>query len=408
MATTYRLAGATTTEREHRVPLDHARPDGPSITVFTREVAALDGGDRPYLLFLQGGPGFEATRPTSPPSGWMARALRDYRVLLIDQRGTGRSTPLGATVPGATPAEQIEYLALFRADSIVRDAELIRRELGVERWSILGQSFGGFCALTYLSIAPDGLAEAIITGGLASIGQPIDEAYRLTYAEAERQLDKYFGRYPDDRARLAELFRRIENEALILPSGDRLTTRRFRQLGAKLGDHAGFEGLHHILELPADSRAFLTDVEEACRYGRNPIYVALQEACWADGTATDWAAQRLLPDRFEEEGFLYGEHFFPWMYEDYAGLRGWREVGELAARRTWPRLFDEAVLARNEVPVAATIYVEDLYVPAKTARETAAKVRGLRAWETNEYVHSGLRADERVLDRLIGMVKGRV
>ena len=45
---------------------------------------------------------------------------------MLDQRGTGRSSPIG-TLPGLTPAEQAEYLTHFRADSIVRDAELIRR-----------------------------------------------------------------------------------------------------------------------------------------------------------------------------------------------------------------------------------------------------------------------------------------
>ncbi len=103
MATTIRVPGAVLTEREHRVPLDHARPDGPTITVFTREVADPDGGaEKPYLLFLQGGPGMEATRPTSPPTGWLRRAIADYRVLLLDQRGTGRSTPVG-DIPGDTP-----------------------------------------------------------------------------------------------------------------------------------------------------------------------------------------------------------------------------------------------------------------------------------------------------------------
>ena len=100
MTATYHAPGVVLTEREHLVPLDHARPDGEQITVFTREVAAPDGLDRPYLVFLQGGPGFEATRPTSPPSGWIRCALAEYRVLLIDQRGTGRSTPVGEHIPG--------------------------------------------------------------------------------------------------------------------------------------------------------------------------------------------------------------------------------------------------------------------------------------------------------------------
>src|SRR5688500_19077031 len=115
MAITYRFPGAILTEREHTVPLSHAAPDGRTITVFTREVAAPDGLDRPYLVFLQGGPGFEATRPASPPTGWMKRALRDFRVLLVDQRGTGRSTPVGAEIPGDTPDAQAGYLTHFRA-----------------------------------------------------------------------------------------------------------------------------------------------------------------------------------------------------------------------------------------------------------------------------------------------------
>jgi pimeloyl-ACP methyl ester carboxylesterase len=408
MTTTIRVPGAILTEREHDVPLDHANPDGPTIRVFAREVADPDGGDRPYLVFLQGGPGFEATRPTSPPSGWIKRALRDYRVLLLDQRGTGRSTPVGSQVPGATPAEQAAYLSHFRADSIVRDAESIRRDLGVDRWSVLGQSFGGFTSLTYLSIAPEGLREAFITGGLSPIGRPADEVYAATWVRLRDANARYYARYPEDRARVGEIHRRLEAEDVRLPSGDRLTVRRFRQLGLWLGMSDGFELLHHVLELPFGSQAFLHDVEGGVRFTRNPIYATLHESSYADGCATRWSAHRLAPDWLEGSEAFTAEHVFPWMFEDYGALRPHREAAGLLAEHPWPRLYDGDRLARTEVPVAATIYVNDLYVERAFAEETAAAVGGLRAWITDEYEHNGLRADgERVLGRLIDLVRGR-
>lgn len=406
--TSYRTPGATFTEREHTVPLDHSVPDGQTITVFTREVAAPDGNDRPYLLFLQGGPGFEATRPTSPPSGWLKRALLDYRVLLLDQRGTGRSTPVGPMIPGATPEAQAAYLTHFRADSIVRDAEAIRRELGVERWSILGQSFGGFTSMAYLSMAPEGLAEAYLTGGLSPIGRPVDDIYGATYRRLLASNRRYLERYPDDRARIRDILRRLEDEDVRLPSGDRLTARRFRQLGLWLGDSAGFELLHHVVELPFGSSAFLHDAEAGVRFDRNPIYATLHESSYADGVPTRWSADRLLPDEIASEGYLTAEHVFPWMWEDYHGLRGHAAAAGLLADHPWPRLYDADQLRRNEVPVAATIYVNDLYVERDFAEETAATIRGIRVWETDEFEHNGLRADgERVLGRLIDMVRGR-
>jgi pimeloyl-ACP methyl ester carboxylesterase len=406
--TTYRVPGAVLTEREHTVPLDHARTEGPTITVFTREVAAPDGLDRPYLVFLQGGPGFEATRPTSPPTGWMKQALKEYRVLLLDQRGTGRSTPVGSQIPGDTAEAQAEYLTHFRADSIVRDAESIRHELGVERWSILGQSFGGFTSMTYLSIAPEGLREAIITGGLSPIGRPVDDVYAATYRRLIVQNRRYFERYPDDRARVREILQRLDDEEVRLPSGDRLTARRFRQLGLRLGDSAGFELLHHVIELPFASLAFLHDAARGLEFERDPIYATLHESSYADGFPTRWSAHRLLPDEVEQEGYLTAEHVFPWMWEDFGGLRPQRDAAHLLAEHPWPALYDGDRLRKNDVPVVATIYVNDLYVERDFAEETAATIRGLRTWQTDEFEHNGLRADgERVLGRLVDMLRGR-
>ncbi len=407
MTVRYHVPGAVLTEREHEVPLDHARPDGPKITLFSREVAAPDGLDRPYLIFQQGGPGGEATRPTAPPSGWQKRAIEDYRLMLIDQRGTGRSTPVG-DIPGDTPQAQAAYMTHFRADAIVRDAELIRGELGVDRWSILGQSFGGFCAMTYLSFAPAGLKEAFITGGLSPIGRPVDDVYSATYLRLIDKNRAYFERYPDDRQRLRDTLRRLDDEEVRLPSGERMTSRRFLQIGNKLGDSAGFELIHHVLELPFGSRAFLADAEDVNRFGRNPIYATLHELSYADGVPTRWSAERLLPDEVAQERYFTAEHVFRWMWEDYGQLRSHRAAAEILAEHPWPKLYDADQLAHNEVPVSATIYVNDLYVERRFAEETASQISGLRPWITNEYEHNGLRADgERVLGRLIDLVRGR-
>jgi pimeloyl-ACP methyl ester carboxylesterase len=408
MTVTYRVPGAILTEREHTVPLRHGAPDGRTLTVFTREVAAPDDERRPYLVFFQGGPGFEAARPTSPPSGWIKRAIADYRVLLVDQRGTGRSSPVGSELPGDTPQAQAEYLTHFRADAIVRDAEQIRHELGVDRWSLLGQSFGGFISMAYLSTAPERLREVFITGGLSPIGRSVDDIYRATYGRLADKNRAYFARYPEDRARTREILHRLDGEDLRLPSGDRLTARRFRQLGMWLGDSAGFELLHHVLELPIGSPAFLYDIETAVRFARNPIYATLHESSYADGVATRWSAARLLPEEILAEGYFTAEHVFPWMWEDYGMLRPHADAAELLADHVWPKLYDADRLRRNDVPVAATIYADDLYVERAFAEQTAATIRGLRAWITNEYEHNGLRADgERVLGRLIDLVRGR-
>jgi pimeloyl-ACP methyl ester carboxylesterase len=339
---------------------------------------------------------------------WWDRALKDYRLLLLDQRGTGRSTPVGE-LPDMSPQEQAEYLTHFRADSIVRDAEAIRRELGVEKWSVLGQSFGGFCVVSYLSLAPDGLAEAFVTGGLPPLDLHPDDVYRKTYERARAKNAAYYERYPEDRDRVSEIVERLDAEDVRLPTGDRLTARRFRQLGNILGMSYGAEQLHYVLELPFGSRAFLHDAQDQMSFARNPIYAVIHEACYAPGVATRWSAERVFPDDLRDDPtFLTGEHIYPWMFEEYGALRPLREAAEILAEHEWPDLYDPARLAENEVPAAAAIYAEDMYVERELSEQTAARIRGLRPWVTNEYEHDGLRANgQRVLGRLFDLVQGR-
>jgi pimeloyl-ACP methyl ester carboxylesterase len=400
----YSVPGLVMTDHELTVPLDHADRDGERITIFAREVAEPEGREKPFLVFFQGGPGFEAFRPTGNPRGpgFLDRALKDFRMLLLDQRGTGRSTPV-------TGHESAEYLEHFRADSIVRDAELLREALGVERWSVLGESFGGLCVFSYLSFAPDGLREAFVTGGVPGIGVGVDDVYRATWERMLERNRRYYERFPQDRRRMLELVARLESEDFRLPTGDRLTARRLRTHGSKLGMSDGPESLHYILELPFDSPAFRHDVADGLGVARNPVYALLHEACWADGGVTDWSAERMRPERFDEHPELFtGEHILPWVFEDYGALAPARETAEALARHEWPRLYDPEVLAANTVPTAAAIYTEDLYVERAFSEQTVAATPKLHGWVTSEYDHNGLRADgERILGRLIDLVRGR-
>jgi pimeloyl-ACP methyl ester carboxylesterase len=408
MAPTYHARNVVFTEHELEVPLDHARPDGDRITVFARELADPDGLDKPFLVFFEGGPGHEPVRPTRTARAWIDRALSDFRVLLLDQRGTGRSEPVGA-LPGMSAGEQADHLAHFRADSIVRDAELFRQALGVERWTALGQSFGGMCVTAYLSIAPHGLAEALISAGLPPLGRAVEDVYRLTWARTLERNARYFERYAEDRARMLDVVARLESDPPRLPSGDLLTPRRLRVAGNVLGMSYGAEELHALLERPLDSPGFLHDVDSPMEFTRNPLYAILHEACWADGVPTRWAAERTMPAQFESEPeLLYGEHVLPWVFEEMGALRPLREAAGLLAEREWPRLYDEEVLRANEVPCAAAIWTDDMYVPRELSEETAGIIRGLRPWLTNEYDHDGLRDDgARIFTRLHDLARGR-
>jgi hypothetical protein len=104
-----------------------------------------------------------------------------------------------------------------------------------------------------------------------------------------------------------------------------------------------------------------------------------------------------------------GEMIYPWMFETHAALRPLSEAAELLAKRDdWPPLYDDAALAACEVPTAAVVYHDDMYVDRVGSLETAEAVRGLRAWVTNEYEHDGLGHGERVFARLVDMARGEV
>jgi pimeloyl-ACP methyl ester carboxylesterase len=417
-----RIPGLELTDHTFRVPLDHSHEDGPSIEVFAREVVAAGRGgeDLPWLVYLQGGPGGKSPRPNGPGQ-WLGQAVKTHRVLLLDQRGTGRSTPVTArTVRGMDPASLAAYLRHFRADSIVADAEMIRQRLtGGARWDTLGQSYGGFITLTYLSQAPQGLRTCYVTGGLPGITATVDDVYAHTYPRVAAKNAAYYRRYPDDVAAVRRIADHLDAEDVRLPDGDRLTTRRLRLLGNAFGMSDGFEDVHWMLDEAwhGDELAdgFRHEVMAATGFVDKPIFT-LQEFCYGrPGQASRWAADRALT-RYPEfatdaDPLLFtGEMMYRWMFDDIAALRPFAAAADLLAEAgDWPELYDPAALAANDVPVLAAVYFDDMYVDADLQLQTAALMGNVRTWVTNEYEHNGLRAsDGKVLARLMDMAAGRV
>ena len=246
------------TEHLFEVPRDYARPAAGNIQLFARSArkaekpadpAEADSKKQlPWFVYLQGGPGFECRSPQNFP--WTNTVLdRGYQVLCLDQRGTGLSTAISYSTLGLRGDDPVQagYLKSFRADSIVKDCEAIRQALTAsyppekQKWSIMGQSFGGFCATTYLSFFPEGLREVFICGGLPPLVNNPDEVYERLYKKVLKRNEAYYAKYPEDVDRvkqIARLLQRFGNAAKVgMPSGGILSARKFQQLGLSFGFH---------------------------------------------------------------------------------------------------------------------------------------------------------------------------
>lgn len=408
------------------VPLDWNDPEGETIEIFARELVAAERrhDDLPLMVHLQGGPGGKGTRPLSR-SAWLGAALQRFRLVIPDQRGTGCSTPVQAADFAAMPAEEAaRRLSLHRADSIVRDFEAIRAAHydGRQWWSV-GQSYGGFLTLRYLSVAPEALVGCAVTGGLIGLDADADEVYRRTFPRVAAKNRVFRERTPHLAERIERIAALLASEDVRLPGGDRLTVRRFQTLGMGFGMQPGFDRVHWVLDEafadPAETRlsdAFLATVEEATGFATNPLYAALQEAIYGAGPS-NWAAQRAREERpeFAETAsplLFTGEMVFPWMFEELRELRPYRAGMELLAEREWwidpgNSFYDPVRLAANEVPVEAAVYLEDMYVDADLALETAGRVAGVHVWATNEYEHDGVHHDG-VAERLFTALEQRL
>ncbi|PBK73997.1 alpha/beta-hydrolase [Armillaria solidipes] len=422
--------GIKVIERFFDLPLDYSNPEGKKIRVFARNLipkskakTAKEEEELPYLVYLQGGPGYEIPFPNI--NGYVAEIHEQgYQTLWMDPRGTGLSTHISPeSLPASLTTDQAiaDYLKFFRADSIAKDCEAIRRILlghkpnpEDRKWTILGQSFGGFCAITYLSFHSEGLKEVFTTGGLAPLVDHPDSVYAATVLRVMKRNKIYYDKYPQDIQRVRNIVSYLEENEVQVSNGGRLSPNRFQHLGMDFGMHGGIDRVHQLVFRAAndlDTFGHLTYktvqlVEQAQSFDGNPIFSILHEAIYCQGRASKWAAARTLQDypQFSWSSvksladsvpiYFTGEMIFPSMFDDYANLRPLKGAAEIIAQYDgWGQLFDLQQLSKNEVKVSSVSYFDDMYVDFNLAQDTAAKIKNTEQYVTNQLVHSGLRAD---------------
>ncbi len=130
--------------------------------VWYRSVGECERPGRLPVLVLHGGPG--ATHQYLEPLAALAASGR--RIIFYDQIGCGRS---------ARPTDPDFY----SAELFVEEVATVRRELGLERVHLLGQSWGGMLAMQYAADRPPGLASISVADSPADMKQWVSEANRL-------------------------------------------------------------------------------------------------------------------------------------------------------------------------------------------------------------------------------------
>ena len=169
-------------------PLDPSRPDGTRIEVNYAVLPALARNKSPdAVFFFAGGPGQSAIDLAGQLSAYLARFANRRDIVLIDQRGTGRSAPLKCEDDNAArplaeilqPSRQLAVLAACRealqkkphgdprfytTPIAVQDADAVRRALGLARINLMGVSYGTRAVLEYQRQFPDAVRRAVIDG----------------------------------------------------------------------------------------------------------------------------------------------------------------------------------------------------------------------------------------------------
>jgi pimeloyl-ACP methyl ester carboxylesterase len=169
-------------------PLDPASPTGRAIEVHYAVLPALARNKKPDPVFVfAGGPGQSAIALAGPLERQLSRALNRRDVVLVDQRGTGRSAPLQCDEQAPTRAlreaadPQVQAAELVRCREALQklphgdlrqytttiaiaDIDAVRQALGAEKINVMGASYGTRAALEYMRQFPQRVRRAVIDG----------------------------------------------------------------------------------------------------------------------------------------------------------------------------------------------------------------------------------------------------
>lgn len=230
---------------EIEVPEDYAQPAGRRLRLHVARVAALSRNRQPDpVVILAGGPGLGASVFYPGVAPYLARIRRDRDLIIIDQRGTGRSHPLDCQFDeqqmwsandeetARVMAECLERLsaevdvAQFTTSVAVRDLESVREALGLARLNFYASSYGTRVAQHYARRYP-GNTRALILDGVVppqtilGPGTPLvaQAALERTF-ERCTQDEHCRGRFGDPRADYEALRSRLAEGPVMLELPD--------------------------------------------------------------------------------------------------------------------------------------------------------------------------------------------
>lgn len=182
------------------------------------------------ILVLHGGPG-----AGSSPAHRQFFDPDFYRIIIFDQRGCGRSTPLGELSGNTT-------------QNLIGDIEMLRLQLGVKKWHLFGGSWGSTLALAYATAHPDKCTSMILRGiflcedyeidwfinGIKTVFPEAWEQFTAAVPDTQNLLDTYYeiltGNDKDAQMKAAIAWALYEGAASsIQPNYETITTHEQKQ-----------------------------------------------------------------------------------------------------------------------------------------------------------------------------------